>query len=257
LLNKTIVIVCMCLALTLSGGISAASAYTVSPRDAGSTGIVVPLYTYPTDSSWSALISIKQSYPSVPIIAVINPSNGPGSEDPNYASGIQNLQAAGITVLGYVHTSWGSRNISDIESEISEYKTWYGVNGIFFDEMSTSASSLSYYAALANFTKSLGLGITMGNPGQGVDPRLVGVFTILNIYENAGMPSPSQINSYPSDGKADFAYMAYGVNSLPNQTTVQGLTSYVSYLYITNLGGSNPYNGLPSYLANETAMLAS
>ena len=76
-----------------------ASAYTKS------AGIVVPLYTYPTDNSWTSLVKIRQSFPSVPIVAIINPNNGPGSLlDSNYLSGIHQLQGAGIIVLGYVHT---------------------------------------------------------------------------------------------------------------------------------------------------------
>jgi hypothetical protein len=70
-------------------------------------GIAIPLYTYPTDGTWTAVINAKQSYPNVPFIAVINPSSGPGpSKDPNYVQGIKNLQAAGITVLGYVATGY-------------------------------------------------------------------------------------------------------------------------------------------------------
>jgi len=222
-----------------------------------STGIVVPLYTYPTDSSWSTLISIKQSYPTVPIIAIINPSSGVGgSQDPNFVTGIEQLQAAGITVLGYVYTSYAGRDLQSIETEMSEYQSWYGVNGIFFDEMSGAADTQSYYSTLANYSESLGLTMTMGNPGAGVSTNLVGVFTNLCIYENAGLPSLSQLSAYPSYGKQYFSFIAYGVEGFPGQSTVLSTATYVSYLYISDLGGGNPYNGLPSYLTSEVAALA-
>jgi len=245
----------MVLALILGGGIStlSASAYTKG----GSTGVVVPLYTYPTDSSWSSLIKIKQSHPLVPIVAIINPSSGPGSsQDPNYVSGIHQLKGAGIVVLGYVHTSYGSRSVSVIQNEIRDYKIWYGVNGIFFDEMSGLGTKLSYYKSLADFANSEGFTMTMGNPGTVVASSLVGVFSNLCIYENPGMPSTHDIDGYMSFGKHGFSYIAYGVSGIPSQSEIKGTTTYVGYIYITNLRGSNPYNGLPAYLQSEVAALA-
>jgi hypothetical protein len=253
--KKVIVIVYICFTLLFSTGLLG---FQVSAQKTStSTGIVVPLYTYPTDSSWASLIRIKVNYPSVPIIAIINPDNGAGSsKDPTYVYGIKQLQAAGITVLGYVYTNYGSRNVKPIESEMSDYKNWYGVNGIFFDEMSNAGNTLTYYTRLATFAKSINLGLTMGNPGTTVSSNLVGVFSNLCIYENPGMPSMSQIDSYGSFGRG-FSYIAYGVGSMPSQSTVRGTANYVAYLYITNLGGSNPYNGLPAYIASEAAALAS
>jgi hypothetical protein len=252
--KKIIVIGCICFALLLSGGLSSLSA---SAQGTSAAGIVVPLYTYPTDSSWSSLIKIRQSYPTVPIIAIINPNSGAGgSKDSNYVSGVKQLQAAGIVVLGYVYTSYGSRSVRSIEKEISNYKTWYGINGIFFDEMSSVGSTLRYYTQLSIYVRSIKLGMTMGNPGTTVSSSLVGVFSNLCIYENPGMPSMSQISGYGPLGKG-FSYIAYGVGSVPSQSTIKGTTGYVSYLYITDLGGSNPYNGLPSYIASEAAILAS
>ena len=99
--------------------------------------------------------------------------------------------------------------------------------------------------------------MTMGNPGTNMASSLIGVFSNLCIYENPGMPKTGNINAYSSYGKQGFSYIAYGVNSLPSQSIIMGTTTYVGYLYITNLGGSNPYNGLPSYMLNEVATLAS
>jgi hypothetical protein len=252
-MNRGIVIVTVILALSLNLGFISSGQVHAST---GSTGIVVPLYTYPTSDSWSTLISIKQSHPSVPIIAVINPNNGPGtSMDSKYLSGIKQLQAAGITVLGYVHTSYGSRSTRLVEREMSIYKNWYGVNGIFFDEMGSSGVTLRYYAVLANYSKQLNFAVTMGNPGKVVSTNLVGVFTNLCIYENQNMPKVSDVDGLSSYGKVHFSYIAYGVSGIPDQSTIQNTANYVGYLYITDLSGSNPYNGLPSYLAGVVSSL--
>ena len=134
-----------------------------------SSGIVIPLYTYPTDGSWAATFQARSAHPNVPIITVINPSNGPGgSSDLNYVQGVKNFQAAGIIVLGYVATGYASQLITSLESQISSYKNWYSVNGIMFDEMSSVQGNESYYSTLNTYVKSLGMTMTMGNPGTSV-----------------------------------------------------------------------------------------
>src|SRR2546422_2011960 len=60
------------------------------------SGVVVPLYTYPTDGTWAATLQAKNAHPDVPIIAVINPADGPGVlTDSNYVQGVKNFHAAG------------------------------------------------------------------------------------------------------------------------------------------------------------------
>src|SRR2546428_1589502 len=101
-----------------------ATARTGSASTSGS-GIVIPLYTYPTDGSWAETLQAKNAHPNVPIIAVINPSSGPGgSSDLKFVQGVKNFQAAGIIVLGYVATGYASHLISSLESQIGSYENW-------------------------------------------------------------------------------------------------------------------------------------
>ncbi len=46
---------------------------------------------------------------------------------------------------------------------MNSYVSWYGVNGIMFDEMSSAVYTLSYYTSLNTYAKSAGLNLTMGN----------------------------------------------------------------------------------------------
>jgi hypothetical protein len=253
----------VCLGLLISGAfLGVGRMEKASATQGGQVGVIIPLYTYPTDGSWAAVIQAKESYPSVPMIAIINPNSGPGSsKDSNYVSGITSLEKAGVTVIGYVATGYGTSSyskISNMESQINDYKSWYpNIQGIFFDEMSNSASEQSYYQKLEIYTTSQGLDVTVGNPGTTVDTGLLGIFNFLCIYENPGMPKPSSIDQYFSSyGSGQFSFIAYGVSSLPDKAVMQSVDSYVSYIYVTNLGGSNPYNGLPSYFTNEVAYLA-
>ena len=51
--------------------LSTAFVVTMHPALAAtsSTGIVIPLYTYPTDGTWDQIIQAKNAHPSVPVIA--------------------------------------------------------------------------------------------------------------------------------------------------------------------------------------------
>src|SRR2546427_11004166 len=222
------------------------------------SGVVIPLYTYPTDGSWSASLQAKKAHPNVPIIAIINPSDGPGgSSDSNYVQGVMNFQAAGIIVIGYVATGYASHGMSDLDAQISRYKNWYSVNGIFFDEMANNQGNENYYSTLNSYVKSLGMTYTMGNPGTTTLKSYVGTLDSIIIHEDAGTPSLSYLASatfYPSYGNSNFGFLAYSVPSL--DTSFETSTStYVQWMYITNDGLSNPWDTLPSYFMNEVAAL--
>jgi hypothetical protein len=222
-----------------------------------STGLIVPLYSYPTDATWSALIQAKEAYPNVPIIAVINPDYGPGSSpDPNYVSGIARLQAAGITVVGYIWTGYASVGLSTVEASAADYKSWYNVNGLFFDGMSNSEAESGYYSSATDYAYSIGLALTVGNPGTSVPSNYVNAVNIIVVYENAGYPSASTIASsamgYPSN---NFAAIGYDV-SAPTQSYLQDLSPYLGYVYFTDGQAPNPYSGLASYLDDLVSMLS-
>lgn len=217
-------------------------------------GVAVPLYTYPTDSSWSSVIQAKQAYPNVPFIAVINPNSGPGaSSDSNYVTGIKNLQAAGIEVLGYVYTSYSSRSTSSVEADVNTYNSWYHVNGIFFDEMSNVAGYETYYSTVSSYAQSLGMSATIGNAGTAVPTSYIGTVTTICIYEGNGLPSLSSI-SYPGYSPSNFYVIALGV-SLSTSFLSQAAAS-ASWFYLTDASGSNPYGVLPSYFISEVAALS-
>ncbi len=103
-------------------------------------GTIVPLYTDPSDASWDAIITAAEAHPTVHVVAIVNPSDGPGSsKNSGYTTGIAALQAAGIKVIGYVATGYGSHSIASMEAEMDPWKSFYPtLQGIFFDEQSNS-----------------------------------------------------------------------------------------------------------------------
>jgi hypothetical protein len=228
---------------------------TSSPLPTGKTGVMVPLYVYP-GSYWDTLIQAKNAHPGVPIIAIVNPASGPGSSiDSNYVNGIQKLKSAGIVVLGYVYTSYGSRSTDDEKYEINEWKNWYNVDGIFFDEMVNWAGYESYYSTLNSYTKSLGMTMTVGNPGADTSSSYIGTMDNIVIYESPGMPSASSLAGWhTSYNKNSFSIIPFGIGSL-DTSAVSTASNYVGYVYATDDILPNPYDTLPWYLENLVALL--
>jgi hypothetical protein len=191
------------------------------------------------------------------MVAIINPWNGPGSSyDSGFATGISELKNAGIIVIGYVATGFGSVPLSSIENQETQYHNWYAVNGIFFDEMQNAPGWESYYASAASFAGGLGMNLTFGNPGTSIASSYVGTLSVLIIYENQGLPTVGMLSQNTmGDSRSNFGFIAYGVG-MPSQSYVDSSSGYVGWVYLTDAGGSNPYDALPSYLSSEIQTLA-
>jgi hypothetical protein len=213
------------------------------------------LYSYP-GPDWDVVVQAKLAHPSVPIVAVINPSNGPGAtQDQNYVSGVDKLRSAGITVLGYVPTSYAARIASSALADVNSYKEWYAVNGIFFDEMSNVAGNEPYYASLSSHAKSIGFTFTVGNPGASVPATFIGTVDCIVVYESQGLPSSSSLAAWTMGiTKGNFAMIAYGVDQTDFSST-RGLSGAVAYVYVTDSSLPNPYGTLPGYFAGLVAVL--
>lgn len=127
------------------------------------------------------------AHPNVNFTVVINPGNGPGPDslpDANYTREIPKLAAHNnVRLLGYVHTTYATRNISLVRKDIETYAAWptvssnpgLAVRGIFFDEtpQQYSAHSLAYLQNLTELTKGLN--------GLGSDPFVSYLFPFFSI----------------------------------------------------------------------------
>lgn len=246
-----------------TGGTPAVPPPVSAPSPAGlvgSTGVngtIIPLYTDPPDPSWDAVVAAKQAHPTVPVIAIINPADGPGgSAQSSYTTGIAKLTAAGVKVLGYVHTLYGARATSELQSEMSQYQSWYpGVTGIFFDEMAYSAGYESYYSALTAYAKSHGSNFTVGNPGTDTSKTYVGTVDVLFIYESDGVPALSAISGWHTGyARQNFGVIPYQVGSM-DAAFVAAARPYVGYIYLQNDTLPNPWDSVPSYLSSLVGAL--
>lgn len=219
------------------------------------TGVLVPLYVDSSSELWGEIIDIKNSHPSVPMIVIINPSNGPGhSMDQDYVTAIKKLQTAGIIVLGYASTDYGYRDSNRVMDYVDRYKDWYNVNGILFDEMSVSPDKKSYYKELNDYAKSKGLSFTVGNAGTLLGETYVDVVDNVIIFEEEGLPSISDLSQWHSVHLKNFSVIGYSVSDL-DQSYITNASKYLSYIYVTNDDLPNPWNSLPPYFEDLVTAL--
>jgi hypothetical protein len=244
---------------------TAGAAGTATPAAAGTTAAaashagatIVPLYTYPTDGSWDTVIAAKAAHPTVGVVAVVNPSSGPGgAADGAYAAGIARLNAAGIKVLGYVATGYAVRNPPEVKADIDRWQAFYPnqIGGIFFDEQSDRAGDVAYYRDVSQYAKAHGMSFTVGNPGKDSAPEYVGALDTMLIYENAGLPSASQMGGWHSS----YAPSNFGV--IPHSASfdasfVRSARQYVQYVYVQNDTLPNPWDSVPSFFGDLLAAL--
>lgn len=227
---------------------------------------MVPLYVYP-GAAWDSLVDAANQ---VNIIAVINPNSGPlPTVDSAYSTYMNKLHEAGIQILGYVHTSYGERSISDVEADVDTYATQYPlVTGIFFDEAASDAGSLSYYTQAYDFVMSKpGYDQVILNHGVQPDQGYASISTSMVIFENyastlASTNFDSWITCAPdADSQAGYKYHFTGIAhtaSLSEQASIlQTLaTKGMGLVYVTDgEGGCCTYNELVSYFSTEVSAI--
>jgi hypothetical protein len=196
------------------------------------------------------------AHPRVPVVAIVNPASGPGkSPDPLYVEGIARLKSSGVTVLGYVTTSYAKRDVGAVNEEVNQWQAWYRVDGIFYDEMAYEAGSEAYYRRLNQHAKSKGLGLTVGNPGTEVPESYVGSLDTIVIYENRGLPHVESLGGWHSKyGRRRWGILPYGVRTL-DRSFLKAACERVGLLYVTDQSLPDPWDHLPSYFKELVAAL--
>ena len=251
----------MCLVVLLSFVCVASG--SLHAQAAVCSNIAIPAYFYPSQpsSQWNTSVSDAPLPAGKQRVLIMNPNSGPGrSLDQNYLTAVNTVHAAGtgFLVYGYVHTKYGKRNLSTVEGEINQYYSWYPVDGIFVDETASAASYVSsYYQPLVNFitSKKAGAGVML-NPGVYPDQSYLNITVpsgstlVVNVFESSyssylTATVPSWAFSYPS-GK--FSHLVYSTTAAQMANAVS-LSSQrnAGWVYVTDLGVSNPWAALPSY----------
>lgn len=238
---------------------------------AGAGQILVPAYFYPSDdpslSYWDELTAAASQ---ARITAIMNPNNGPGlALDPNYATVINAFRGAGGQVVGYIHTSYGSRDIDLVKADIDRYASFYHVDGFFVDEMSNLSGDIAYYQPLYTYIKSLSSSYQVfGNPGIGTLESYLSIADTLVTFEGPPVTSALTPAGYDLFGKpeawtasypaARFGHLIYGVSDVNDMHDLVRLaaTRNTGYLYITDDTLPNPWDTLPAYWNEQVAAVS-
>jgi Spherulation-specific family 4 len=246
---------------------------------AHATELLVPAYFYPSFnpalSYWDEMTAAAAA--GAKITAIVNPDNGPGAAfNSDYANAITSFKAAGGHVLGYVYTCYGNNNcvtglpstrsVQDVLDDAAKYRSWYGVSGVFLDEMSNTMTEYAFYKNVANGLRAAAPGVQIfGNPGTATPADFLNVADTLVTFERgtgsyAGASTRQPwMDTAPADRQA---HLHYNVDTEAQMRSLlaQAQALNAGYVYITNdcyrdnvPGCTNPWNSLPSYWNAEVA----
>jgi len=236
--------------------------------------IIVPAYFYPSwmpsQNEWLQLTAAASQ--GARITAIMNPGNGPGTaSNSDYVTAVNALRAAGGKVLGYDYTCYGinlctpqvppTRSTPDVLADARRYASWYGVDGVFLDEMSTQTGALPFYQAVSSSLRSAHPGWEIvGNPGVAPAAGYTAVASTLMSFEGSytdfiNGPFLGGLTNAGSTGA-----IVHSVATVAQMQEVMGLARQygLGAIYVTDgtMASGNPYLHLPSYWTAEVAAAA-
>jgi len=228
----------------------------------GGMKLLVPLYVDP-GTAWN---TVAASGGVVGTVAIINPDSGPGSgPDSTYTSGMNTLNAAGVEMVGYVHTSYGARAIADVKADIDVYASQFPLLvGIFVDEVATSSSEVSYYQEVYSYIMSFpGWKYDILNPGAVPSSGYAAIATQIVTYEDtssgfANSENPSGVSCSNKNEYAVITYAASDASAMETVINAAASKGYYGWVYATSgTASGNTYGSLPSYYAQMASYIAS
>jgi hypothetical protein len=244
---------------------------------------VIPVdFNGPTSTDWTA-IADSEPEGSVPdaIFEVCYPSapadcgGNQESNDTAWDSTLTTLHDSGVTPLYYISTgdgpeASGAPTLSELETSVLNAESWYGSYdiGFMFDEVSGSAEDQTFYQDLYNYVDGSGTGdLDLGVPvymNIGTTTATNYIFggdEILQMFEDTeaslssfAMPSwtagycTCQFSATVSQTESDSSYIS-DIETLESDG--------VGNVYITNETAPPPYDALPPFYSEMTAMTAS
>lgn len=195
---------------------------------------------------------------------IINIGNGPGAApDADWLAQVKIARSRGAHVIGYVSTAYGVRSENEILGDIAKHKAFYGVDGVFLDEMTngvdTNAKFVPAYKRLYDKIKAqYGKGFwVVGNPGTSTSEDVLQCADTVMVYESDAdyylNPTwdihPSYYAKYQ---RTKFWHVVHSVRDWDQARAVFDTASRLrpGFLYVTDLrfdaGASNPYAKPPS-----------
>jgi hypothetical protein len=209
----------------------------------------VPAYVGPAD------LARLGGEPAVRYV-VLNPANGPDVErDEALAEAVAGVQAEGPRVLGYVHTSYGARPLAEVEADIDRYRLWYGVDGIFVDEVADTTGDLPYYRRLTAAIRARSGDVVALNPGVYPARAYYRLADVVVTFEDtwARYRRPQRrVDTSP----AEQWHLVLGADEAQMRRAVRlAHDRGATVVDVTDRGEEESWNRLPAYLDAEAAVL--
>jgi hypothetical protein len=215
----------------------------------------VPAYYYPFGPGlreWNRLIA---SAKAVPIVAIVNPASGPGDHvDTNFAAILPRARKAGVTLVGYIGTQYTRKPLQQVQQEIETFLKFYpDIQGFHFDEQSSEARGVEYYAELYRYVhQRIPNALVVTNPGTLCDPGYAArpASDVIALFENEHgfekFRPPAWISRFPG---SRFCIQTHNVptEEQMKQALRRAAQLKMGYVFITDDVGPNPYDRLPSY----------
>ena len=239
-------------AVAMHGTVSSPATAPAAGRYCGQ--LVVPAYFY-SSATWTQAADSK---PAPDIILDISGVGAGNEPDAHFQAIVHQVKARGIKILGYISTVDGQRPAAEIETEVRNYKAWYGVTDIFLDRVSGVEPQAAYYRQLVSYIHQLNAGSSVWlNPGEYPDQNYMSIGDVVMVFEGTydqylSLHVPSWIDKYPA---SKFAHTIYAtpISGL-SQALKLATSRRAGYIYVTDGSGSNPYGGLPSYWSREDSI---
>jgi len=153
---------------------------------------LTPLYTHASDS---VTYEARARLLGPGDIAIVTSSqSGPSPFDAALVGRIRDLESHGVTVLGYVHASYGARTVDELLDDIVAWHRDYAVPRVFVDEWSADWGARylgAVWGAIRGYVKSTPanpviLAVNPGVPLPLVNPP--GTGTVVVVHENTEPP---------------------------------------------------------------------
>ena len=202
--------------------------------------LAVPAYFGPWErAEWDVLIDRR------PGVVVINPANGPGRAcERAYGDVIGRCRTIGAEVLGYLSTRWLDRPVDETAEEAARYRDWYGVSGLFFDEV-PNVPTKGRVKVLSRLNDLTPPGQTVFNCGQPIPDRWYRLLPDVRWGTFEGSPAQLAATSFRGPARRQMHFVHSVTNATVGAVRAELHLRDVGFACVTTDQMPNPWDVCP------------